>query len=155
MKKTDLKNGMIIETAKGEALIFIDNILYNEKYHIEIEYYDNNLKNTYDKGFNIAKIYKPKNRLYNIIKLLFNKNYSNSMELVYEATIESISWDKVEKNTLVEITERASLQKVLLHFSRINGNLVEFYSNGKTSYTYDLITAFHKDMYDFKIINKF
>lgn len=105
MKKSDLKNGMIIELRKGTRLIIIENYAYSDLHDYSLNHFDNELNHYQNiEIFDIVKVFKIdrekiKRQFKNItIHELLTDEY---LELIWQRN--ETDWSKVPFGTKVKV----------------------------------------------------
>ncbi|EIF6155373.1 hypothetical protein LFJ62_003080 [Clostridium perfringens] len=109
MKKSDLKDGMIVETGEDLYLVCGDKFLSLNGY-MQFKDYDENLK-IKDEGFekyNINFVYKEAGSLGLGLKNLLNS--TNLLEKIWERKKE-IDWSKVPFGTKVQASDHSALKE--------------------------------------------
>lgn len=104
-KKSDLKNGMVVETREGKKYLVHNNKLLHSNGNTYmaldgISGFDDDLKDTYayDDRYDIMRVYKSKAHL---LKLLFDSNY---LTLIWERE------EKIEEKTELKISDYVKIK---------------------------------------------
>lgn len=116
-KKSDLRNSMVVEIARGDKLLVLGDTfsgegdtLSSEDFWIDLIDYDDDLNNCYEE-LNIVKVY-------NIVKSGTLKGIfkQGKLELIWEREKE-IDWEKVPEGTKVQVKDHHDREWVNRYFS--------------------------------------
>lgn len=126
MKKSDLKNGMVVEYRDGKKRIIDNNGELLDKILIpcaSISGYKDDLSHTVHRAMDIAKIYD------NVSAMT-----KNDIKPIWKRVI----WEKVEVDSLVLVSNNTTCPILLhekRHFAKYDDNKIYTYPNGKTSWS--------------------
>lgn len=102
MKKSDLKNNMIIETSDGDLSVLFDDKIICKTGFVDLSNYDEDLKSISMHHLDIRKVYKFKNGE-ECLESIINKEIE-VMVLLWERPKE-IDWSKVPVGTKVIVSD--------------------------------------------------
>lgn len=105
MKKSSLKNGMVVELRKGTRFMFINDCLYNETHEYNLSHFDEDLKHIQGvEILDVVKVYRVDisniSDMFKFIKLRDMLKDEN-LKLIWKRTDE-VDWGKVEFGTKVK-----------------------------------------------------
>lgn len=102
MKKSDLKNGMIVENREGTLYLVLENKIIGEKgYSVLDRSFNDDLTNITYKELDIVKVYRISStaEIYTLRSILDAK-----LECIWER-IEEVDWDSVTKWTKIKASD--------------------------------------------------
>lgn len=99
MKKSDLKDGMVVECRDGsQGLVISNKILFRTEFD-DFNDYTDNLKSIYhERGYDVVKIYDDREKANSLFYLL-----ENPKNIIWERKDKEIDWSKVSKWTKVQV----------------------------------------------------
>lgn len=100
MRKSDLKNGMIVELRNGDMCIVLDDKLLDTNDFTYIDIYDDNLTDDCQKELDIVRVYKDKS-----MSSLEDRYTKNKLTLIWER--KEVDWSKVEFGARVRVWDKA------------------------------------------------
>lgn len=100
MKKSDLKDGMIVELRNGDICIVLGDKLLDTNDYAYIDGYDDDLTDEYQKDLDIVKVYKDKS-----LCGLESRYERDNLKLLWERE-DKIDWTKVEFGTKVRVWDK-------------------------------------------------
>lgn len=124
MKKSDLKDGMIVELNYGEMGIILNNsIRYNVGFD-KLNIYDDNLR---FEDVTIDRIYEVTNGCCSIKEVLNKEN----LTLIWERVID---WNKVPSGTKVQVKENKKEGWINKYFSHFRSIIIDEFGNVEEVY---------------------
>lgn len=130
--KSDLKNGMVIETREGIKYLVVGTALHSKNTWFPIESLKEDLKSD-DESRDIMKVYKDRYEdCFYAVNAIFGRGECCSIDLIWER--KEVDWSKVEVDTKL-LVSRDSQIWYKRYFAMYEDNKVVAFNAGKTSFT--------------------
>ena len=129
MKKSDLKNGMIVKFRNSDELhILISDVFCDIKGEgfLELSSYNDEMCSIYDAEWDIVEVYKSKKS--NIMACFIH----NEIELIWKRN--EVDWSKVPIDTKILVSIDGDVWKTR-HFAKYEDNKIYVFKQGCTSWT--------------------
>jgi hypothetical protein len=141
MKKSDLKNGMMVETRDGNLFLVVGEFMTRENSYDLLSNYNEDMINVNDSAYGIVKVYEYKNNLLN--------NNAASIRILFDKTYLTLLWEREEHKLTEREIEILKALQTLGHewLARdLNGELFAFGDKPKKM-TRVWITEFNRAAY--------